>query len=389
MQPVTSNFLAALRSPQRVQVRGWVDKGGRRLASSIPIVGGTLNIDASQITRRRCTLELAPRMPTGTYTDAPTLGRSWQDPIAHYGQEITLEWGLTFTEGTTEWVRLGVFRIDDVEGSLLDDDTVQVRGVSRESFVADGRFGVPQTRSGPSAQSLIADLIREAIGPKVEVVMSASIDRRVPPTVWDEDRWEAITGLAQSIGAVVYADARGRFVIRDAPSITTPPVWRIDAGPGGVLVAARSSSSRTNAYNAISVSSSNPSSDVAPVHAAVVDGGVASPTRYGSPLDGRWGKRWRKMSLPTITSQQQARDIAVRNLSRYVGAASSLDISAVPNVALDAGDVVEIITDPRDPAGSVRRHVIDSMSLSLTPGGRFTLSTRDVADVIAEDYTGD
>lgn len=384
MLPVSERFLAALASPQRVQVRGWVDKGGRRLASWLPIVGGSVTVDAGQITRRRLTLDLAPTMRTGPYAEVPTLGRSWQDPIAHFGQEITLEWGLTYTDGATDWVRLGVFRIDDVGGSLLGDSLVQVRGVSREALVADGRFWTAQTRSGASAQSLIAALIREAAGPSMEVVAAASIDRRVPATTFDEDRWGAVSDLAESIGAACYADPFGRFVISDLPTVSTAPVWRVAAGPGGVLVSAGASSSRTDVYNAVTVESSNTASDVPPVNVTVTDTGPDSPTRYGYLADGAWGKRVRFMSLPTITGVDQARQIAARNLARFAGAAQTLDVSAIPNPALEAGDVIEVVTDPSDPAGSVRRHVVDSLTIPLSPGGRFTMRTRDVADVRAE-----
>ncbi len=384
MQPVSAGFLEALAAPQTVQVRGRVTKGGQPLAPSLPIVGGSVEVNSSQITRRRLTMLLAPTMSTGTYDEVATLGRSWQDPIAPYGQEITCEWGLTYTDGTTEWIRLGTFRIDDVDGSLLGDSVVQVRGVSREALVADARFWTPQTRSSPSAQSLIAALIREAAGPSIEVLAAASMDRRVPPTTFDEDRWRAVADLAESIGAVVYADAFGRFVIADLPTVDTAPVWRVAAGPGGVLVGAAAASSRADVYNAVTVESSNTASDVPPVNATVVDAGPNSPTRYGFLADGAWGKRVRSMSLPTIASAEQARVIATRNLAKFAGAAATLDVSAVPNPALEAGDVVEVITDPARPAETVRRHVVDSLTIPLTAGGAFTMRTRDVADVHAE-----
>lgn len=382
MYPVSAGFLAALTAPQQVTIRADVSKGGVRLFSGLPVLGGSVKIDSSSITRRRLDLALAPRLSTGTYTDRPTLPAVPGDPLGHYGQEITVQWGLTYTGGVTEWVPLGVFRIDQVRGSLLSDDVVSVTGVSREAFVADARFTAPRTASSPSAQSLIATLIHEVL-PSVEVVSSASMDRRVPTTTWDEDRWGAITDLAQSIAAVVYADPWGRFVIADAPTIGTKPVWSVRAGQGGVLVGAASSSSRARVYNGIIVRGESPSSDVAPVTGSAYDTAVGSATRWGDPAAGYFGMVPYKMYLPTVTTVDQAVAVARANLAKHTGAAATLDVSAVPNAALEALDVVEVIPDATNPAGSVRRHVVDSFTVPLAAGGSFTMSTRDVGDTSA------
>lgn len=379
MLAVSSGFLAALAAPQRVTCRADVSKAGVRLFSGLPVLDGEVEVDVTQITRRSVTLELAPRLRTGTYTDCSTTPTAPGDPLGHYGQEISVSWGLTYPDDSTEWLPLGVFRIDDVDGSLLDDEPVLVRGVSREAFVADARFTSPRTASGPSAQSLIGTLIHEVL-PGVEVVASASMDRRVPRTTWDEDRWGAITDLADSIAAVVYADAYGRFVIADAPTVSTPPVWRVAAGPGGVLVSARATASRRRIYNAVVVRGESPSSDSPPVRAEARDTAASSWTRWGDPATGAFGMVPRFMYLPTVTTEEQALAVARAQLYRHLGAAAALDLSSVPNPALEGGDVVDIITDPTDPAGVVRRHAVDAFTVPLSAGGRFPMLTRDLRD---------
>lgn len=380
MLPVSAGFLAALAAPQQVTFRADVDKAGLRLFSGLPVIGGAVQVDASSITRRRLTLELAPRLSTGAYTDAPTLPVSAGDPLGHYGQEVTVQWGLTYPSGVTEWLPLGVFRVDSAQGSILGDGPVTVSGVSREAFVADARFTSPRTEEAASAQSLIALLIHEVL-PSVEVVASASIDRRVPRTTWDEDRWGAISDLAASIAAVVYADPWGRFVIADAPTAATLPVWTVAAGAGGVLVSAVASSSRSRVYNGVVVRGESASSDVAPVVGVAYDTAASSPTRWGDPADGAWGMRPRFLYLPTVTTAAQAQSVASANLARFIGAAAALDVSAVPNPALEALDVIDVVPDPADPGATVRRHVVDSFTVPLTPGGTFRLSTRDVRAV--------
>jgi|GEM_PF-2313688 len=573
MLAVSPGFLAALAAPHQVTLRADVSKAGVRLYSGLPVIAGSIEVDSSSITRRRLSCQLAPRLPVGTYGDAPTLPTSPGDPLGHYGQEITISWGLVYTDGVTEWIPVGVFRIEGASGSLLSDGPVQVSGVSREAFVADARFTAPYTASSGSAQSLIGTLIHEVL-PTVEVVVTATMDRRVPRTTWDEDRWGAIADLATSIAAVVYADPWGRFVIADAPTLSTAPVWRVAAGtggvlvgaslvspvgvrtnlalnpnfetgvgtwiagtatvtrsatyayvgsysckmvptatnggvhqgvpvvagvaytlsawvrsdtgtcdvqldwvgvtgashrtngvsttwtqvsctgvaptttggsviyissmgtstvyvdavlaeasstvgtyfdgstpntpttthawtgtpnaststesmtlfpmtfePGGVLVSAVASASRAKVYNGVIVRSESPSSDAAPVQGSAYDLTAGSPTRWGDPATGAFGMVPYFMALPSVTTVEQAVAIARSTLAKHTGAASTLDVSAVPNAALEAGDVVEVIPDAGDPAGSVRRHVVDAFTLPLVAGGDFPMKTRDVGAV--------
>lgn len=379
MQPVSPGFLQALASSQAVSVRADVDKGGVRLFTGLPVTGGTIRVDRSSITRRALDMTVAPRLRTGTYTDIPALPTGPAHPLAFYGQEVSVYWELHYVGGVTETIPVGVFRIDQPAGSLLGAGEVRVTGVSRESFVADADFVLARTLSGPSAQSLIGTLIHEVL-PGVEVVVTASTDARVPPTTFDEDRWAAIATLAKGIGAVVYADPRGRFVVADAPTVDSPSVWKVAPAPdpGAVLVSADLSSSRADVRNAIVVVGGSPASDAAPMQAVVYDDAASSPTRWGDPHAGAFGMVPERVSMPTVTTFEQARVAAAAELARRVGAASSLDLSTVPNAALDAGDVIDVVTNPANPAASLRRHIVDSFTLPLVAGGAFPVSTRDI-----------
>lgn len=383
MLNVSAGFLDALASSQLVDVRADVRKGTVPLYYGLPITGGTVTVDRSQVTRRRVSLTLAPRLSTGAYTDRPTLPEALDAPLGHYGQEISVYWSLHYVGGVVETLPLGVFRIDDVSGSLAGDDEVTVSGVSREAFVADAKFVLPRTLSGPSAATLIAQLIHEVL-PSAEVVVSATRDARVPATTFDEDRWGAIATLADSMAAVVYCDPYGRFLIADAPTVDTPPVWRVAAGPGGVLVRAAVSSSRADIRNGIVLRGESPASDSPPVQAVVTDDDPTSPTRWGDPAAGRFGMAPEIISVPTVTTLPQARALAVAKLAQRVGAASTLDVTSVPNPALEAGDAIEVVIDPKNPAGTVRRHIVDSFPIPLVAGGDFTMATRDVRAVVSD-----
>src|SRR5690606_29922568 len=118
--------------------------------------------------------------------------------------------------------------------------------------------------------------------------------------------------------------------------------------------------SRSNVRNAVVVRGASPSGDFAPLQATVVDDDPTSPTRYGDPHEeGYWGKAPEFVSNPNVRDLEQARAIARARLAQRTGAAQAISASTVPNWALEGYDVIDIITDPADPAGSVRRHVVD------------------------------
>ena len=380
MQQVSAGFLETLAGPHRVQVMVESRRGATVLYSDIPVIDGTIALDATAQCRRTLSLTVPARLSTGLYADRPALPDSADHPLAAYGQELHVSYGVVYTDGTVEWLRAGVFRIESTSGSVTAGGSVQVTGRSREAFLIDARFVAPRTVSSASTTALIGTLVHEVL-PSVEVVVSASRDARVPTTTYDEDRWGAIASLAEAIGAVVYADAWGRIVVADAPTMTGDPAWTVRAGEGGVLVSASSATSREGVANAVVVRGESPSGDFPPMQATVYDDDPTSPTRWGDPHAGAFGQVPRFESYPTVSTLDQARAVGRGLLAQSTGAARALEASSVPNPALDGGELIHVITDPTDPAGSVRAHIVDGYTLSLRAGGDFPIRTRDVRQV--------
>lgn len=385
MWAVSDAYRAALAAPHQVRFRATVRKGGRVLygGRSLPVTGGSITVSSGRSVRRSCDLTIAPRLPGRVFQDEPAFPRELvaSTPLGTDGQEITVQAGLVYAGGRTEWVPLGVFRIDDTEGSLLGRTGVRVAGVSREAWVVDDRFHAPRTISGPSAVALIRSLIRESIA-DAEVAVVTRADRRVPPTVIERDRWaDGVAALAESLGCVVYADPTGRFVIADAPTLASEPAWTFRAGPGGIMLDVVGKRSRGPVYNAWAVSGATPEGAAAPVQSVAVDDRPGSRTRYGDPSTGAWGRKVRFLSIPTLTSDVDCQRVAQAQLAKTTGAGSTLDITAVPLFPLEAGDVVDVVTDHRSPVMSLSRHIVDGFTLPLVAGGAFSVSTRDLGSV--------
>lgn len=377
MLPVSSGFLEALASSQQVSVRADLLKAGAVVYSGLPVTGGQVSFTRSSIASRSVSCTLAPQLPLPNYAAQQSLTGG---TLGVYGHELRVYWSLHMVGGGSESLPLGRFRIDSLSGSLSGDGEVSLSGVSREAFVADERFVVPRTVSGPSTRSLIAALIVEALA-GAEVVVSATRDAAVPTTTFEGGRWDAVKTLADSIAATVRCDAYGRFVVADAPTTDSPAVWTAKAGRGGVIVRANGVLDRSRVRNCWIVQGAAPEGQSVPVQAVVYDEAPGSPTRYGDPDAGRFGRVPEVRQVSTLTSLDQCRTLALSLLAQTCGAASSIDLGLIPNPALEVGDVIDIEPDPNDLLGSRRRHIVDSGSIDLTPGGAFTLATRDLMQV--------
>ncbi|WP_454044410.1 DUF5047 domain-containing protein [Cellulosimicrobium sp. Marseille-Q8652] len=382
---VSDAYRDALTRPHRVVFRATVTRGGVPLydGRALPVTGGSVTVSSRAATRRRCSLTIAPRLPGRVFEDEPTfpLERTTSAPIGTDGQELTLRQGLVYAGGRIEWCPIGVFRIDDVDGSLLSQSGVRVSGVSREAWVLDDRFPAPRTLQGPSAVAIIRDLILESFS-AAEVAILTRRDRRVGPTVVERDRWaDGVVKLADSIACVVYADASGRFVIADAPTLDSAPAWRFQAGPGGVLLDVNGHRSRRPVSNRVVVTGTTPRGATAPVWGQAVDDQQGSLTRFGDPSTGAWGRKTRHFSIPSLTNGGQCIAVARAKLAQVTGAGTSLDLTSVPLFQLDGGDVVDVVTDHSRVVQTISRHIVDDISLEVAAGGRFTATTRDLGEV--------
>lgn len=374
--PISDAFRAALAMPHRVRVQVTLLRAGAVVMSDVPFESGEITVDSRSFVRRSLSLSVPPVIPTGDYKSVPT-----GDLIKTRGDELRVRWGMVFPDGSTEWVPLGVFRVDSVPWSATLDSPVTITGKDRCADIVDDDFLQPLTFESGSTKSLITTLIKETL-PTVGVQDRTRVrDARVPVTQADGSRSKFIEELATSIGAVVYCDGLGDFIIADAPTTEDDTVATLRTGLGGVIVSADSASTREGVFNRVVVRGESPSGDFAPVQGTITDNDPTSPTRFGDRLAGRYGKVTKFFDFPTVSSVAQAQATGRSLLAKYVGLTAAMDISSVPMPHLDAGDSVLLIPEELPAGAGARKHIVDSYSLSLKPGGAFTLRTRDVREV--------
>ncbi|MFC8009162.1 DUF5047 domain-containing protein [Streptomyces cinereoruber] len=313
------------------------------------LLSWSVTADRTAQIRRTCQAVLAPDTPRGLAG------------VTAQGAYLQLDVGLDYGDGTAELIPQGYFRLDEVS-TQLPTGGVQVQGYGREKVVQDDAFERPRTSAANSSGlDVIEALLLESV-PDAVVVRRTVRDAAVPRTTWETDRWKAIDGddssIARALGVEVWADGRGRFVISDVPTLADPPVWTVDTGPRGVLVTAARSASTAGFYNVIVVSgdASDGSVPVGPV--IVRDLLPTSPTRVGGPM----GRRVRHYSSPLIRTAGQGDTAGRTMLANSVGLAEGLSFTAVPNSALEPGDVVLVRAEDEPPS----LHILDRIGLSST-----------------------
>jgi hypothetical protein len=129
------------------------------------------------------------------------------------------------------------------------------------------------------------------------------------------------------------------------------------------------------------VQGATPDGATSPIVGVAIDNDPTSPTYYGDPDTGAYGKAPTTVSMPSLTTLADCQAYARSQLALSTGGAEALNLSTLPHAGLEALDVVEIVTDPDRTYATARKHMVDSFTLPLTAGGSFPVATRDIGAV--------
>lgn len=172
------------------------------------------------------------------------------------------------------------------------------------------------------------------------------------------------------------------IAVRSTAVNSPPSVWEFNAGPGGVLVSAKRGVSRTGVANFISVTGKANGANQTPVGYAW-DSDSRSPTFWGAgQTTGEthktpFGQNVVNLSNDLLTTSDECLAYAVSQLGHYLGMARSLDFTAIPNPAIDAGDVVRITYKN----GNSEYHIMDAFTIPLALDIMQQTATGGIANV--------
>lgn len=369
MRAVSARFLSTLRGSHSAVFRARVcttfQTGTNPTGTEITVLGGDVTSSATADIRSTLNLTTSEAWP-----------RVASDLITPYGNEIYVERGLAYGNGQTEWVGLGYFRIETPEQDEVPDGVIVLQGSDRMAGIRDARFLAPrQFVGGQTRETVVAELIREVYPDAViswddPVLAAGNIGRTI---IAEEDRMACLRDLLTASASVGYFDHRGVFVIKPAPTLDGSPVWDVDAGKEGVLIQMSRGLTREGIYNAV-VATGEAGDTAAPARAVVANLDSASPTYYY----GRFGPVPMFYSSPFLVTDAQSRSAATALLRKQIGLPYQVRLDAVPNPALEPGDVINVRYPRRSRSRnlSTERHLLDEVSISLDAETPISLTTR-------------
>lgn len=358
MQTRSARWDAAIASSHRVITQCDVLFNRATVVSSLNVVGGQITLDRTASILGRLSIELAEP------TRVPTVSGGVLTP---YGYELAVRRGIAYPDGTTELMALGVFPIQ----ASKTDDTLQtsITALDRSQQVVDARFEDDYSiAAGTNYGTAIAAMVAAGVSGLTYVFTSTGFTTPLLTFTAQSNRWEAAQGMAKSIGCELYFDGLGQCVLRPEPSPSATAVWTVAEGAGGVLVSSSLALDRQGAYNRVIASGGNGSTTTV-YRGIATDNNSSSPTYYFGPF----GKKPRFYSSPFIASNAQADSAAAAILTAGLGLGRSLDLSAVPNPAVEPGDPIQVT---RTLLGINEVHIPDVITIGLGANQAMTMATR-------------
>lgn len=363
MRAVSSAFLETIRGSHkffsRVRVLTAYQEGVAPTGTEITVSDGDVRADAKADVRQTVDVETS-----GT--------RRWpnanDDLLTPYGNELFVERGLDYGNGTVEIVPLGYFRIDSVQQDEGPDGPIQLSGSDRMVGIIDGRLPMPVTfTAGTSISAVFSSLVHD-IYPTATILFDFDAANSFFDTqhVAEQDRYRFLADIAKSYGKIMFWDYAGQLRIESPPDPTSP-VYEVNAGPNGVLVSLSRELTRDGVYNAVVATGETTDGTVPPVTAIAYDVDPDSPTYYF----GRFGKVPRFYASSFLTTASGALSAARSILQRATGLPYNINFQTVPNPALEVYDPIMITS--RD--GSIT-HVLDTLTTPLTAQQAQTGTTR-------------
>ncbi len=356
MEIATDKFLAEIRRSH--YVLSYVDViSPNQEVKRLPATGGSVTDDATAQVRRRCTITVVDS--TGELTP-----KRAEDLLTPYGTELRPYRGVIYADGTTEVMPLGVFRIAqvDVDDSVGGSPDIRIEGYDRSRTVARDKFTEPYiVAAGTNLITAIKAVLARTF-PDLEYDAISTTMTNTAPLIFDANTspWDAVTDLGKSLGCEVYFDARGRVVIAPPPDADAlpAPAFTFIEGTGCTMTNLTSKFTDEPGFNGIVLTGESVGDEEPPVRAVVWDDEPTSPTYHLGP----YGEVPDFVTDPNVKTTGEAENAARSLLQGYLGFSDQLTITAWPNPALNASDVVRV---ERVRSGASGLYTVESATIPM------------------------
>lgn len=374
MIDVSADLMNVLRyGSYKLHARCYVTRGGRVLASDIPIISGGEEYDESLQVPERVTITV-PREVDGVNLE-PSTNLS---PLAAYGQRLHVQLGVDVGAFGIEWFERGEFLIID---SKATGDSVDVVAVGLLALIEEARFVSPYNPSGLNLTTMVRNFCETAIPVLFD---SALVDRAGPSAAagvnYDEDRLGALWEVLDAWPAVCKVMPAGYLYVTND---TTPAIdWNLfrfnrDDAPFDTATVVRTQSGSTREGVANAIVCRGLMADGGQVQAVAYDTS-GSASAYGGPFNTFPVPYF--FQSPLMSTRQACLAAATQLLHRRQRQQfTRYDVECVPVPILTGRDGVGLIGDNPIPGRAVTETVVETLNLPYTAdGGSMNLTLRGV-----------
>ena len=375
MYPTSAAFKAAVLTDHVVISKAEVWSSDRKLID-FDIDTGKVSVTTSNAVRRSCEVHVSTDRTSDNLV--PDDGF---DFIAPFGNQLRLYRGIQYTDGTEEYVPLGVFVITEVDVKDTNEGvSMVIRGEDKSIIVSRNKWtSAYQMVNGTLEASLTALLQNRYADITTDFpVTNISVNQIVLGSDSNLDPWKDAVGIAQLVGYDLYFDVNGVCTMKQFPTLDAASVVATyKEGSGTTITSLDRKISTKETYNGV-VYTVEGSQVTTPVRVEIWDEDPASPTyRYGV-----FGSVPTFVTTNLISTSAEAIKAASLLLNTYIGQQEVINFESIVDPSLDVNDVVYVNSEG---AKVDRTVIIDSMDIPLEYTGSLNVATRVVRIVGANE----
>lgn len=375
MYPASAAFKAAIVTDHIAIAKAEVWNQDQKLAT-IDIKDGSVKVDSKSAFRRTCEVSLVTDRTTANLVPDNDF-----DTLSPFGNELRLYRGVQYSDGTQEYVPLGVFIITDVNVSDNNEGVeIKLAGEDRALRISRNKWREPyQLVDGP-LETAIRDLLEDRYA-DVQTnfpTTNVTINQVILGAENENDPWKDAVEICELVGYDLFFDVNGIAVMRQFPTLSGAVVSAVYVENDNTIVTSvdRLISSK-DTFNGV-IYTIEGSEVETPIRVEAWDEDTTSPTyRYGV-----FGEAPTFITTSLISTEAEAVSAAKALLERYIGAQENISWNSLVDPTLDVNDVVYI----RALGAKVDRVlIIDSVDIPLDVTSTLSAQARVVRVVDANE----
>jgi Domain of unknown function (DUF5047) len=368
MYPASAALKAAIREDHIAVTKAEIWNQDQKLLT-LDITDGSVQVLVGNAFRRSCSVSLTTSRETNNLVPDTDF-----DFLTPFGNEIRLFRGVEFTDGTREYVPLGIFVITDIK--IRDENNgvfIDVDGVDRGIIVSRNKWTEAYQMVSGTLESSIQALLQDRYT-DVQVnfpTTNVTINQVILGAETGNDPWKDAVEICELGGYDLFFDVDGKATMRQFPSLDGSPIVAIfEEGEQTIITNLTRDISSRDTYNGI-IYTIEGSNVTTPVRVEVWDEDPASPTyRYGV-----FGEAPTFVTANLLATQAEVIQVATVLLNKYIGAQEQISFGSLVDPTLDSNDVVYV----KSLGAKVDRLVIiDDIRIPLSPSGQMETTTRAV-----------